>query len=51
MLIRMLVTYDEPKRLINLVKHDGRDFASLTGEFFEHAAIFEAKHYRFVALG
>ena len=46
----MLITYDEPKRQANLAKH-GMDFAALTVEFFEDAAIFPAKEGRLFAIG
>ncbi len=47
----MNITYDEPKRLSNIVKHDGLDFASLTVEFFDAAAIYPAKEERLLAIG
>lgn len=34
----MKIVWDEPKRLSNIAKH-GYDFADLTAEFFESAAI------------
>lgn len=45
------ITYDEPKRLSNIAKHDGLDFASLTVKFFDAAAIFPAKEDRLLAIG
>lgn len=47
----MLITWDESKRLTNIAKHDGFDFASLNLVFFEAAAIFPAKNDRLLALG
>lgn len=41
----MLITFDEPKRQINLAKH-GLDFASLTVEFFEGAIVLPARDER-----
>ena len=46
----MLIAYDETKRQSNIAKH-GLDFASLTVEFFEAAAIFPAKKDRALAIG
>ena len=46
----MLIAYDETKRQSNIAKH-GLDFASLTVEFFEAAAIFPAKNDRALAIG
>ena len=46
----MLITWDEPKRVANLVKH-GMDFADLDVGFFEAARIIGAKRGRFQALG
>jgi uncharacterized DUF497 family protein len=45
-----LITWDEPKRLANIVKH-GLDFADLTLEFFESAEIAPANMDRFRAVG
>ncbi|KQR77792.1 BrnT family toxin [Rhizobium sp. Leaf341] len=45
----MKITYDEPKREKTLMER-GLDFADLTVEFFETAAIFPAKKARFMAL-
>lgn len=50
-IILVNITYDEPKRLTNIIKHDGLDFASLTVQFFEAAAIFPAKEDRLLAIG
>ena len=44
------ITWDEPKRLTNLDKH-GLDFAALSVEFFEQAAIVRAKSGRLFAIG
>jgi len=45
----MRITYDEPKREWTL-KERGLDFAGLTVEFFETAAIFPAKQGRWIAI-
>lgn len=47
----MKITYDNPKRAANLLKH-GMDFADLEdGVFFETAVIRPAKKGRFMATG
>lgn len=46
----MKLVWDEPKRQANLAKH-GMDFAALTFEFFEGAAIWPTRHDRFLAIG
>ena len=46
----MLIAYDETKRQSNIAKH-GLDFASLTFDYFEAAAIFPAKSGRALAIG
>jgi uncharacterized protein len=45
----MKITWDEPKRLINLKR--GYDFAQLSIEFFEAATIVIAKDGRYMAIG
>lgn len=47
----MNITWDEPKRLANLAKHEGLDFADLTEEFFLTAIIAPAKARRLKAIG
>jgi uncharacterized DUF497 family protein len=47
----MKIVYDSVKRLTNIEKHDGFDFADLTGAFFEAADIEPAKLGRFKAVG
>lgn len=46
----MKITWDEPKRQINIEKH-GLDFADLTLEFFLGASVEPAKQGRFLAIG
>ncbi|HTV70514.1 MAG TPA: BrnT family toxin [Rhizobiaceae bacterium] len=46
----MRILWDETKRVSNLKKH-GLDFADLTIEFFDDAAIYSAKNKRFLAIG
>lgn len=46
----MKITWDEPKRQANLVKH-GLDFADLTLEFFLTAYVEPAKEGRKLAIG
>lgn len=46
----MKITWDEPKRLANLVKHE-MDFADLTVDFFEASIVVPAKKNRFKAIG
>lgn len=45
-----MITWDEPKRLMNLAKH-GLDFADLDEGFFLAAEIIPAKARRFMAIG
>ncbi len=47
----MRIVWDEPKRLANLDKHRGLDFADLTPEFFLSAVIVPVKMGRFMAVG
>lgn len=47
----MKIIWDETKRLTNLEKHKGFDFADLTTEFFDNAAIYPAKQGRLMAVG
>lgn len=46
----MKIVWDEPKRLRNIAIH-GLDFADLRLDFFEGAAIAEAKQRRLKAVG
>lgn len=46
----MRITWDEPKRLANLVKH-GLDFADLDLEFFAGSLVTPSHDGRFVAIG
>lgn len=46
----MQIVYDETKRQSNVAKH-GLDFATLTIDFFEAAAIFPANDGRALAIG
>jgi uncharacterized protein len=45
------IVWDEPKRLANIVKHDGLDFADLDEAFFERAMIVPAKGSQLIAVG
>jgi uncharacterized DUF497 family protein len=45
------IVWDEPKRLANIVKHDGLDFADLDELFFERSMIVPAKGNRLIAVG
>lgn len=47
----MKIVWDEPKRLANIAKHGGLDFADLTEEFFLTSIIKPAKKNRFSAIG
>lgn len=47
----MKIVWDEPKRLANIVKHDGLDFADLDEEFFERSVIVPGKEKRLIAVG
>ncbi|MCW5714772.1 MAG: BrnT family toxin [Bauldia sp.] len=46
----MLIVWDEPKRVANLLKH-GLDFARLTDGFFLDAMIVAARDDRYKAVG
>lgn len=46
----MQIFWDEPKRLSNLDKHE-MDFATLTIDFFDRAALYPAKGGRTMAIG
>lgn len=46
----MLIFWDEPKRLANLVKH-GFDFADLDESFFLSAVVVPVKQGRHMAIG
>lgn len=46
----MIITYDESKRLSNIVKH-GFDFAELDFDFFLSAIVIPAKSDRYMAIG
>lgn len=46
----MFIVWDEPKRLINLDKHE-LDFRDLTPEFFDGATIFPVHDRRMAAIG
>jgi len=45
------IVWDEPKRLANIAKHDGLDFADLDEEFFERSVIVPGKGNRLIAVG
>jgi uncharacterized DUF497 family protein len=45
------IVWDEPKRLANIAKHDGLDFAVLDEAFFENAMIVPARSNRLIAVG
>lgn len=47
----MKIVWDEPKRLANIVKHDGLDFPDLDEEFFERSVIVPGKENRLIAVG
>ena len=47
----MKIVWDEPKRLANLAKHDGLNFADLDDLFFERSVILPAKDNRLIAVG
>ncbi len=47
----MKIVWDEPKRLANIAKHDGLDFADLDEGFFERSMIVPAKGNRLIAVG
>jgi uncharacterized DUF497 family protein len=50
-IITMIIGWDESKRVANLAKHDGLDFAALTPVFFESATIIPTKLGRSLAVG
>jgi uncharacterized protein len=45
------IVWDEPKRLANIAKHDGLDFADLDEGFFERSMIVPGKGNRLIAVG
>jgi uncharacterized DUF497 family protein len=45
------IVWDEPKRLANIAKHDGLDFADLDEGFFERSMIVPARDNRLIAVG
>jgi uncharacterized DUF497 family protein len=45
------IVWDEPKRLANIAKHDGLDFADLDEMFFERSVIVPGKGNRLIAVG
>jgi uncharacterized protein len=45
------IVWDEPKRLANIAKHGGLDFADLDEEFFERSVIVPGKGNRLIAVG
>jgi uncharacterized DUF497 family protein len=45
------IVWDEPKRLANIAKHGGLDFADLDEEFFERSMIVPGKGKRLIAVG
>jgi uncharacterized DUF497 family protein len=47
----MRIVWDEPKRIANIHKHSGLDFANLTEDFFIGALTRPAKGGRFMAIG
>ncbi len=47
----MKIVGDEPKRLANIAKHDGLDFADLDETFFERSMIMPGKDDRLIAVG
>ena len=47
----MKIVWDEPKRLANIAKHDGLDFAALDEGFFERSMIVPGKGNRLIAVG
>lgn len=47
----MEIVWDEPKRLANLAKHDGLNFADLDDLFFERSVILPARDNRLIAVG
>ncbi|MEQ1406138.1 BrnT family toxin [Neorhizobium sp. Rsf11] len=47
----MGITYDEHKRLTNIEKHFGLDFADLDMDFFEASTIIPSREDRLKAIG
>jgi uncharacterized DUF497 family protein len=47
----MKIVWDERKRIANIHKHGGLDFASLTEDFFLSALVRPAKGGRYQAIG
>jgi uncharacterized DUF497 family protein len=45
------IVWDERKRLANLAKHDGLDFADLDEGFFERCMVVPGKDNRLIAVG
>jgi uncharacterized protein len=45
------IVWDDSKRLANIAKHDGLDFADLDEAFFERSMIVPAKANRLIAVG
>ena len=45
------IVWDEPKRLANIAKHDGLDFADLDEAFFETSMVLPGKDNRLIAIG
>lgn len=47
----MKIVWDEPKRLANIAKHDGLDFANLDESFFERSIVVPGRGKRLIAVG
>ena len=47
----MKIVWDEPKRLANIAKHKGLDFAALDEAFFERSMVVPGKGSRLIAVG
>ena len=47
----MKIVWDEPKRLANIAKHDGLDFADLDESFFERSIVVLGRGNRLIAVG
>lgn len=47
----MQIVFDQRKRLMNIAKHEGLDFADLDLAFFERSEILPAKQNRLMAIG
>jgi uncharacterized DUF497 family protein len=45
------IVWDEPKRLANIAKHGGLDFADLKEGFFERSMIVPGRGNRLIAVG